>query len=391
MESQSIYLDSKALVNNIHFFQDLAPQSKFMAIVKANAYGHGLKEVVNCIKDQVHYFGVNNLEEAYAVHSINPKAYILIMGLNGIESEEIQHFSREKKFTQKLHFVLSDLASIKTFIEKGPKESSWQLKIDTGLSRLGFSIHELENLCHSLSSTAKKRMSGLLSHFANVEDIAKQDFAIQQLEKFQKASQFLAKNIERRNDFLEHISASAASLLLPESHKDLLRIGISLYGLWPSEETRLSFLAIQKRKAHNSKSSFHRKLKPVLSWKSRIVHIHNIKMGNYVGYGCTYKAPKKMKIGILPTGYYEGYTRSLSNQAYVLVKGKRASILGRVSMNMICIDLTEIHSIETGTEATLLGQDGDEEIHVEYLANLTATINYEFVTRIHPSLRRIVQ
>jgi alanine racemase len=154
-----------------------------------------------------------------------------------------------------------------------------------------------------------------------------------------------------------------------------------MYGLWPSKETYLSCLLQQREPLH---------LRPVLSWKARIAQIKKVPQRAFVGYGCTYRTTRETVLAVLPIGYYDGYDRSLSNSSYVLVRGKRAPLRGRIAMDFIMVDITDIPGVELEDEVVLIGQDGDEVITADSLASLVGTINYEIVTRINPRIPRIV-
>jgi alanine racemase len=205
---------------------------------------------------------------------------------------------------------------------------------------------------------------------------------LQQLQQFEAGlvalGQLLGKDPAQ---FESHIAASAATLVLPASHCDFVRVGIGLYGLWPSSETRLSAKIVLPQLP---------KLKPVLSWRCRSQVVKTLAAGSYVGYGCTFRCERETKIAVLPVGYYDGYPRILSGRAYVLVQGHRAPVLGRIMMNHIVVDLTGVTGDEEQVVATLLGSDSGETVSAEMVAGWAQTIHYEIVTRIGSHLRRIV-
>lgn len=385
MQPQRISISRSAFYQNLNFFRRIAPHSLFLAVVKSNAYGHGLEESVEILRGKVGWFGVNSLEEAFRVRQIDLKTPLLIMGCNGLELEELK--KAEPQFCGELHFVLSSRESLKLFRKcLGLRQKSrifFHLKIDTGLSRLGLHPTQLAAFLNDMEAEPKllDRWKGLMTHFANVEDVSDQEYAKKQMKAFQIVCQ-KAKAMYPK-PLLCHAAASAASMLLPESQLDMIRVGISLYGLWASSKTRLSFLSQRGGQEADS-------LYPVLHWSSQIVHINEVKRASYIGYGCTYRAEKDMRIGVVPLGYYEGYGRELSNRSYVLVRGQRARLLGRVSMNMICIDLSLIDGLKIGDEVTLLGKNGEEVISADDLAEMANTINYEIVTRINADLPRQV-
>ena len=186
-----------------------------------------------------------------------------------------------------------------------------------------------------------------------------------------------------KRNLVRHIAASASAMLLPESRMDMIRVGISLYGLWPSEKTRIS---LQADSGNGSAIS----LKPVMRWVTRVAHLNFLNAGASIGYGCAAQVNTNSTIAVLPVGYYEGYDRSLSNRSHVLIRGRRAPILGRVCMNMITVDVTHIEDIKVGDEAVLIGSSGVEEITADTLAEMANTINYEIVSRIQSDIPRVV-
>src|SRR5581483_7092729 len=224
-------------------------------------------------------------------------------------------------------------------------------------------------------------VTGVLSHFANIEDVTEQSYAARQLAAFEEGVRRVREALGLTGPLERHIAASAAALLLPAAQKDVVRIGISLYGLWPSNETRLSAHALLGRVPE---------LRPALSWRCRSQLTKWLPAGSYVGYGSTYRCPTRMRIAVLPLGYYDGYPRLLSSRAHVLVNGQRCPVLGRVMMNHTVIDVTGAAQPEGVVTATLLGRDGDEQVSADQLAIWAQTINYEVVTRIGAHLRRIV-
>ncbi len=394
MEIQRLTISCSALWHNVEVLRKLAPQSLFLAVVKANAYGHGLEPVVRSLSGRVDWFGVNSLAEALQVRRLElgleqkQRTPILVMGLNGSELGEYKKLKLEFGLRQNIHFVFSNKEALEEMEGLGLTGSvPFHLKVDTGLSRLGLGLSQLPDLLeyiYNQSTHDKKNLafSGLMTHFANVEDVTDQDYACQQLQSFIQACS-LAKSCFPKRKLLCHAAASAAAMVLPESRLDMIRVGISLYGLWPSVQTRLSFFGQNTGQALPE-------LRPVLTWTSRIVHIHETPANSYVGYGCTYRSEQKMNLAVVPVGYYEGYGRDLSNRSYVLVHGHRAYLLGRVSMNMIIIDISLIKQARVGDEVTLIGRDGQNEISADQLAEMATTINYEIVTRINAELPRVL-
>ena len=252
------------------------------------------------------------------------------------------------------------------------------LKLETGTHRQGLPEDTLFELAREIASTRGLELAGLSTHFADIEDTTDHGFASGQIELFERAAARLdAAGLRPR---MLHAACSAAAILFPRTHLDVARAGIGLYGLWPSRETLVS--ARERALAEID-------LRPVMTWKTRVAQVKDVPAGGYVGYGRTFRTTRPSRIAVLPLGYYEGYPRSLSGRAHVLVRGCRAPVVGRICMNMTMIDVTDIEGVRAGDEAVLLGRSGDELIRAEDLANWAGTIHYEIVSRVYPSLPRI--
>ncbi|MDH5656567.1 MAG: alanine racemase [Spirochaetia bacterium] len=368
-----IEINKNAYLNNVSVFRKLHPDSLFMAVIKSNAYGHGLKESAEILRGQADWFGVNSIAEALILRDFDQKTPILVMGM-----EDPLHYSllKEKK-SQGIRLVLSTKDSVEDLLKTSP-ETPFHIKVDTGMSRLGLHGRELEDLFQYLKNNPDLPWEGLMSHFANVEDVTDQNFAQEQLRRFLEAKKLAMESAGNRN-IISHIAASAAAIILPESRMDMCRIGISLYGFWPSRQTRISASSLYKNLPE---------LMPVLSWKSRIVHLNQIPANSFVGYGCTERVFRDTLVAVIPAGYFEGYDRSLSSRSHILVKGMRARILGRVCMNMIMADVSHIDGVKHGDEAVLIGRQNEEEISADELADHARTINYEIVSRIQCDIPR---
>ncbi len=372
-----VEVNRNALLHNVEVFRNLCPQSLFLAVVKSNAYGHGLPQVVSQLRGHVDWFGVNSLEEARQVREWDSQTPVLAMGAgNLLQEEELRSLSSLSGIT----LVLSTVSAIQLLQRVAPG-TPFHLKVDTGMSRLGCHNGDLEEILLFLRRNPDLPWRGVMTHFANVEDVTDQDYALEQLKLFQAAREASLEAAEGR-PLLFHAAASAAAMILPESRMDMIRVGISLYGLWPSHSTRISLLGL-----NGSIPTLH----PVLRWVTRVVHLNWISTGSCVGYGCTHKVPRETLLAVLPVGYFEGYERALSNRSQVIIRGHRAPLLGRVCMNMIMVDVSHIHPpVQEGEEAVLLGREGEEEVSADELASITSTINYEVVSRIQKDLERVV-
>jgi alanine racemase len=368
-----IELSRAALQHNIQQFRSiLNSNTLFTAVLKSNAYGHGLIQIAKlCNEIGVDLFAVNSPEEALVLKEDFPNKNILIMG-------ETLHFPNLKYALSNENFwiVVSRIEEIELFSRLSPRPKI-HLKTDTGMGRLGTSGETLLELFRKIKQL-NLPIDGILTHFASTEDFTEHSFTLQQLEKF--LSYVKIAETFTTNKLIKHSASSASTLLFPNAHLDLVRIGISLYGLWPSLQTRLSLSLMGKNFL----------LKPVLTWKTQIVHTQLIPTGSPIGYGSTFRTNYPTKLGVLPIGYYEGLDRRLSNQGYVLIEGERSPILGRVCMNMCMVDITHIPTAKVGTEVVVIGKSGDEEISAEMHANLTGTINYDVTTRIQKDIPRVI-
>ena len=223
------------------------------------------------------------------------------------------------------------------------------------------------------------RSEGVSTHFADIEDTTDHVFAMEQIERFEHALDNLRSLGIKPS--IPHSACSAATILFPRTHFGMVRVGISLYGLWPSRETRVSAQTLGRGPIA---------LDPVMCWKTRISQVKELDDGEFVGYGRTYRATRNSRIAVLPVGYSDGYDRRLSNAAHVLIGGCRAPIRGRICMNLTMVDVSDIPGASAGDEVVLLGRQGDEVITVDDLADWAGTINYEIVTRLAQTIPRIL-
>ncbi|PNV77045.1 alanine racemase [Leptospira inadai serovar Lyme] len=369
-----IELSQEAVTLNLKSFRSLlSPKTLLSAVIKSNAYGHGFLQMAELsLNAGADLLAVNSLEEARYLRSKYPSARILIMGATPAIQERVKEISDSNFWV-----VVSRVEDAGILANCRPRPQI-HLKVDTGMGRLGSFGNELESI---LSGFKKERLSleGICTHFASTEDVIEQKYSKVQIQKFAEA--ILALEKFGYTNVIRHACASASTMLFPEAHYDLVRIGISLYGLWPSLQTRLSLHL-------NGKSEF--RLHPVLRWKTRVVHMQDLPSDSFVGYGSTYQTSAPTKVAVVPVGYYEGLDRKLSNNGVMLVRGKRAKILGRICMNMTMLDVTHIRGIEIGDEVTIIGKDGQEEVTADDHANWTNTINYETTTRISESVPKYI-
>ncbi len=372
-----VELDAGALRNNIaEFRRRLSQGARLGAVVKSNAYGHGMIEAARIAASaSADWLCVNNVDEGAALRQAGLALPILVMGYVPLHALD-EVVVRELQPVVYNHETLDRLDAIAS--ARGTAVSV-HVKLETGTHRQGVLERDVPGFVARIRDARALTLGGVTTHFANIEDTTSHDFAESQMAAFSRIADAIAAS--HREPFLRHSACSAAVLLFNRTHLDLARVGISLYGLWPSKETYVSCL-------ERGKPSLD--LKPVMTWKTRIAQVKQVPEGGYVGYGCAWRATRTTTIAVLPVGYYEGYDRELSGLAHVLVRGKRAPVRGRVCMNMCMVDVTDIPGAGIEDEVVLLGRQGDERVTAEQLAAWRGTIAYEIVSRIHPSLPRVV-
>lgn len=345
----------------------------FCAVVKSNAYGHGVREIASLLPS-ADWFAVNSLDEGLELRRYGVARPILLLGHVLMErlSEAVD---------ADLRLTVYNIETLEKLEEILQKDTTCRIhvKIETGTGRQGILPENVPAFLRRAAGIPGIEIEGLSTHFANIEDTLNHEFAEKQLDIFRKVVETVRKS--GISPSVIHTACTAATILFPETHFDMLRTGIGLYGLWPSRET---FLSTQSNGIPVPE------LRPVLSWKTRIAQIKEFPAGSYIGYGCTYRTNRKTKLGVLPVGYADGYDRKCGNSAHVLVRGKRAPILGRVCMNLVMVDLTDIPEASLEDTAVLLGKDGNEIITAEMMAEWVGTINYEIVTRINPFTPRVI-
>jgi alanine racemase len=374
-----IEISSENLVHNLNVFKQLTDK-KLMFVVKANAYGHGLKEIISITKDLpiIDYYAVDTVTEALAVKEVDDKRKILVIGWSDDEEMEVLLLNGFETIVPSVDF----LKRANKIAGKLKTRAPVHLKVETGTARLGMEPARVKNILNASPSPYPDiKVVGIYSHFANIEDTTDHSYAQHQLEIFND----LLSQIDAGH-LLKHFSCSASTLLFPETYFDIVRVGISGYGYWPSRETYISYIEQNK----NGKRLQRIQLKPVLSWYAKAAQVKTLETGDPIGYGLTYRTFNKTRILVVPVGYYDGYDRKLSNISTIIVNGVKAPVRGRVCMDMIMAEVTHIKHIKPGDRVTLIGREGNEAIDADDLAELSGSINYEILSRINPLIPRIV-
>jgi alanine racemase len=372
-----VEISRRALVHNIREFRRLiGRRRKFLAVVKANAYGHGLVEVAAiAVREGVDWLGVNSVEEGAALRLAGIGAPVLVLGyvpLGALEEAVV----RDLRLTVYNRETVARLAALAARLKRTVRV---HVKLETGTWRQGVAAAELSAFVRDIRRRPGLVVEGLSSHFANIEDTTKHDYPRRQLETYRAACRELEAAGPRLP--LKHMSCTASTILFREPGFNLCRVGIGLYGLWPSKETYLSCILDRQEPLS---------LEPVLSWKARVAQVKKVPAGADIGYGRTYRTTRPTVLAVVPVGYFDGYDRGLSNAAHVLAKGRRAPVRGRVAMDFFMADVTDVPGLRLENEVTLLGSDGGERISAEDLAAWAGTISYEILARINPLVPRVV-
>lgn len=357
-----IEVDAAALRANIAEFRRLVrPPARLLAVVKAEGYGHGIVLAARAFLDGgADWLGVHSVGEAARLRRAGVTAPILVLGpAAASEAAAARALSCD--------LTVSSLPALRTAISAGG--GRLHLKVETGVNRQGLVEDELEETLHLLTDAPHARLVGLSSHFADIEDTTDHAFAREQQARFERwAARLKAAG---HGDLMRHMTCSAAALLWPQSYGDLVRVGVSAYGIWPSRETRVAATLAGRHTIA---------LRPALSWKVRVAQVRDVPAGETVGYGRSWMAPADSRIAVLPVGYSDGYRRALSGRAHVLIRGRRAPLCGRICMNLCMADVTRIAGAAAGDEAVLLGSQGNDRITAEQMADWLGTIAYEVLT-----------
>lgn len=381
--SSRIELSQSALKKNINFLQKkLGPHPRYSAVIKANAYGHGIPQMVRMLEQ----CGVNHFSAASAYEAEEVLEYcsngcdIMIMGIlydqdiewairNGIEFYVFNY--------GRLHLVLEKAKKLK-------KKAKVHLEVETGTNRTGMTEPWFKKSVAFLKRNESHfQFQGVCTHLGGAESRSNQFKIDQQIRRYK---QYLAELKKRK--FMpryRHIACSAAVLAMPETHYDLVRVGVATYGFWPSPEIYYQHL----QEVGKDKDA---PMNRIISWKTDVMDIKDVPKGEFIGYGTAFQALHDMRVAVIPLGYSNGYPRGQSNNGYVLIRGRKAPITGLINMNLFMVDITDIPGVEIGDEVVLLGKQRNNTIPVSSFTNYTQLINNEMLSRLPTAIpRRIVK
>ncbi len=363
-------IDLSALKHNFNLIKQKVGNSLIMSVVKANAYGHSVEYIAPFLEDcGTDWFAVSNIDEAVQLRKIGIKKPILILGYTPVNMVEALSYNNISQCVYSLEYA----TLLSEYAKKSGVVIKTHLKLDTGMSRLGFDCRtdDLNGIDEAIMSARKDNLicEGVFTHFCESDrEISSDDgWTDKQYNRFQNSISVLKSNGVKPE--ICHCANSAALITDKDKLLDMTRPGIILYGLSPS-----------------SASQFDIDFKPVMTLKSVVSMVKTINTGDTVSYGRTFKAEKSMKIATIAAGYADGYPRLLSNNGYVIINGKKANILGRVCMDQMSVDVSDIPDVKMGDEALLFGK----ELSVDVLAEKTNTINYEIVCGISPRVPRVI-
>jgi len=361
-----VEVDMDRLAGNFLAIQSKVAPAKMMPVLKANAYGHGLVDIAKLMQSlNADYLGVAVLEEGILLRKVGIHIPILVLG--GILGNQLPHFMEHQ-----LTITASSIEKVWQIDEVAEQLgmiAKVHLKIDTGMERIGIHYYNAKGLLEAAVQCKHIEVEGIFSHFANAED-ADLSYSRLQVERFQEVLHFYEEH-GLPPPRLRHMANSGAILQLPEAYLDMVRPGLLLYGVYPDPATYRSI-----------------RVHPALSWKSRVVYFKVIKPGHPVGYGSTWQTDHQVRAVTVPVGYGDGYFRSMSGKAAVLIRGEKYPVVGQISMDQIVVNI-EMGSAYNDDEVVLVGEMSGENITVEDLAQWAGTIPYEILTNINTRVPRV--
>lgn len=379
-DSSIIILDEKSVQNNVEFLnKKMGSKVLISAVVKANAYGHGIEQIVPLFeKYGINHYSVFSYKEAIRVfNSLSEPHPIMIMGW-------ISDQNMADVITKRIGFFVFNLERLEIAIAWAKKlkiKANIHLEAETGMNRSGLNTEKLNEAISIIKKNEEFiNIEGFCTHLAGAESISNHPRIVKQLKKYQKMSALLEKN-----DLVpkyRHVANSAASFIYPKARMDLVRIGIMLYGFWSSIEVFIQYINNKQNKADP--------LKRILSWKSQIMAIKDIKRGEFVSYGISYLVQSDIKTALIPIGYSSGYSRSLSNRGLILIHNQLCNVIGVVNMNMVIADITNLTDVKIGDEAVIIGKQDSSEIKVSAFSDISNQLNYEVLAHLSETIKRIV-
>lgn len=380
-QTSFLEISRSAYQSNIEFLRnDLGKQTEVSVVVKGNAYGHGIENIVALAESSgIRHFSTFSADEAWRVFQASQhQSKVMIMGMINPDDLEIV-------ITKGFEFYVFDFERLELAISISKRiniPAKIHIEVETGFHRTGFEWDELEWLASLVKGNKEYlELKGLCTHYAGAESISNYVRVRNQIKQYRKFKKWFTSHELVFEKY--HTACSAASLLYPETKMDMVRIGIASYGFWPTQETYM--YRFQSLPEDNKNP-----LKRLISWKSSIMNTKKVRMGDFIGYGSSYMAPRNMTIALVPVGYCHGFSRLLSNQGKVLIGGVIVPVVGTVTMNSIAVDVTDLEKVQAGAEVVLIGKQGDQEISVASFGESSQQVNYELLTRLPQSIPRMI-
>ena len=380
-----IELSKSALYKNINFIRGrIGAGVHFSSVIKGNAYGHGIEQFVPLAEQcGIRHFSVFSADEALtASASITGNSEICIMG--SIDDADIAW-----AIENGISFYVFDMGRLTAAVKasrKIGKPACIHIELETGLNRTGLQGEDLLKAVDIIKANRSSlKIDGVCTHYAGAESESNYLRIRNQIDEFERLCHWLGAEIE--NLGRRHSACSAAALIYPETRQDMVRIGIAQYGFWPSRETRMHYVL---EHARHGRKQFHDPLKRVMKWKSRVMDIKQVSPGQFIGYGISYMTTDCQKVASIPIGYHHGFARSLSNLGYVLIRGRRAPVVGMVNMHAIFVDVSKMGNVERGEEVVIIGKQGKAEITVGSFSDLSNFQNYEVLARLPYNIPRVI-
>lgn len=378
--TSQIEISRSAFKNNIRYLKELVgKEARISSVIKGNAYGHGVENIIPLGEESgVKHFSVFSANEALDAYKVKkPETRLMIMG--HIEDPEL-----EWAIERGIEFYVFDMGRLHKAIEFAKrigKKAHLHIEAETGFHRTGFEYQKLPDLIDYLKRSREFYVfEGLCTHYAGAESLANYLRVKNQIALYRKFYRYFM-----RHELLphyRHTAGSAAALTYPNTIMDMVRFGIAQYGFWPSPETQM--FRFKKDTVPDSV------LKRTLSWKSRVMMVKDVEAGHFVGYGSSYLANKKIRIAIVPVGYSNGFSRSLSNTGRVLIRGRRVPVIGTVTMNTMTVNVTDVPVVEKGDEVVMIGTQKRMNISIASFCEMSNQLNYQLLTRLPADIPRSI-
>ncbi|MFT6844191.1 MAG: alanine racemase [Flavobacteriales bacterium] len=378
-QTSFIELSKSAVKKNIDFIQGFLKEGVTMSsVVKGNAYGHGIANYCPMAYEcGIRHFSVFSAQEAFSVTKALENCEFTLMIMGNVDNEEL-----EWAIEQGIEFYVFEQNRLDEAIAVAKRigeKARIHVELETGMNRTGFNLAEITSIFNKIEANIEYvEVVGICTHLAGAENIANYKRVKDQFNRFKrtltKLSAFPWLKAKR------HVASSSATIRYPNMQLDLVRIGILQFGFFPTQEIFVHYNAKHKASINP--------LERILSWKTKVMDVKTVKVGEFVGYGTSYLTNASTRIALIPVGYSFGYSRSLSNQGKVLINGARYNVVGSVNMSMLAVDITRDNTIKKGDEVVLIGNQENAEISVSSFSDYSDLINYELLTRLPQDIPR---